>query len=130
MDEFKIVEVWVMKKYGDPKSWFKYLSVSLIDILPNLVCPYSSSFWVSFFSNGILVISCIEAGIDMILKSKGHENMCPRLGASDLTTYVESIFQDKKGDNCSYVSCFSPLKVIFNCTRGEIFPKCKDSSVH
>ncbi|XP_062115977.1 F-box protein CPR1-like [Humulus lupulus] len=104
-DEVQVVEVWVMKKYGDSESWFKYLSVNLLSLLPNWVGRHPICTPVSFLSNGILVISCIETGYWCWYdtKSKRLENMCRRFGVSDFTTYVESIFLSEKGEN--FVAC-------------------------
>ncbi|XP_062115987.1 F-box protein CPR1-like [Humulus lupulus] len=95
LNEFQVAEIWVMKKYGDSDSWFKYLSVNLLSLLPNRFGQRCSYIPVGFLSNGILVISCTETDCWYCYdtKSKRLENVGERFGVSDFTTYVESTFK-------------------------------------
>ncbi|KAF4377879.1 hypothetical protein G4B88_031545 [Cannabis sativa] len=94
MNEVQVVEIWVMKKYGDLDSWFKYLSINLLNLLPSRVGEY---FPVGFLSNGILVISCTDSDnwYWYDTKSKRLESMGEIIGVSAFTTYAESTFKLK-----------------------------------
>lgn len=96
-DEFgsQLVEVWVMKKYGVWDSWFKYLSLDLFSLRPNSIGSYPGYFPVGFLSNGNMVFSWPESGYwcSYDPKSNNLKILCPRLGVSEFTTFVTSIFK-------------------------------------
>ncbi|XP_060967899.1 F-box/kelch-repeat protein At3g23880-like [Cannabis sativa] len=95
MNEFQVVDIWVMKKYGDSESWFQYLSVNLLSLLPNTLGQRSTCIPKGFLSNGNLVISCVETEnwYCYDTKSKRVKNVGKRIGVSAFTTYVESTFK-------------------------------------
>ncbi|KAF4348683.1 hypothetical protein F8388_007667 [Cannabis sativa] len=95
LSEFQVVEIWVMKKYGDSDSWFKYLSCNLLTLLPNRFGQSCSYIPVGFLRNGTLVISCTETDYWYCYDTKSRRvgNVSKRFGVSDFTTYVESAFK-------------------------------------
>ncbi|XP_062115986.1 F-box protein CPR1-like [Humulus lupulus] len=97
LDEITVVEIWVMKKYGDSNSWFKHFSLNLSILLTSRVDQRSDCFGVDFLSNGILVISRAEINhwFWYDTKSKRLVNACRRSGVPDLITYIESTFKLK-----------------------------------
>ncbi|XP_062115985.1 F-box protein CPR1-like [Humulus lupulus] len=97
LDEVTVVEIWVMKKYGDSDSWFKYLSVNLSNLLSSGVGQHSDCFGVDFLSNGILVISWTETDYWFWYdtKSKRLVNTLPRSGMPDFISYIESTYKLK-----------------------------------
>ncbi|KAF4377876.1 hypothetical protein G4B88_031542 [Cannabis sativa] len=95
LNEVHVVDIWVMKKYGDSDSWFKHLSVNLHSLLPNRFSSHSRCIPKDLLSNGNLLISCTGSDdwYSYDTRNKRLENMGERIGIRGLTTYVESTFK-------------------------------------
>ncbi|KAF4361646.1 hypothetical protein F8388_007662 [Cannabis sativa] len=91
LNEVHVVDIWVMKKYGDSDSWFKHFSVNLQSLLPNRFGSHSRCIPKDLLSNGNLLISCTGSDdwYSYDTRNKRLENMGERIGVRGLTTYVE-----------------------------------------
>ena len=90
----RVMEIWVMKKYGDSGSWTKHLSIESIDL--NM---YPDIFQLLFFLNNENVVTeCSDSRNSMYCSLYDpRTNMLeylrrPREGVIEFTTYVEIIF--------------------------------------
>ena len=93
LQEVQVVEIWVMKKYGDSDSWFKYLSINLLSLFPSTSPQYPNFIPKYLLSNGNLVIFCTKTGHWYWYDAKN--NRLEEMGKDVLgfTTYVESTFK-------------------------------------